>query len=185
MLLPKVTVRHPCQGDASGLGFGGLIIVDDTIHYFFGVWTATEKAFLADHTLNVNLTESHTQCWMLELFAEHLAGHVVNLECDNLVSVTLLREHRSRTLAAFLILECIELVSARNRTEPQFSHIAGEINRLSDELSRNGDTLKFRTETPIAYPNARHFCDVSSHLSQDQKSTAWLSEAPSTNAHSQ
>jgi hypothetical protein len=39
MLLPKATVRHPCQGDASGLGFGGLIIaVDDAIYYFFGAW---------------------------------------------------------------------------------------------------------------------------------------------------
>jgi hypothetical protein len=185
MLLPKVTVRHPCQGDASGLGFGGLIIVDDTIYYFFGAGTAREKAFLADHTLNVNLTEALTQCWMLELFAEHLAGHVVNLECDNLVSVTLLHEHRSRTLAASLILERIELIAARNRTDPQFSHIAGVINRLSDELSRKGDTFKFRTETTTAYPNARRFCDVSSHLSQDQRCTAWLSEASSTNAHSQ
>jgi hypothetical protein len=92
MLLPKATFRQPVQGDASGIGYGALIVVGTTCYYFFGVWTEDELRLLAAHVLNINITECLTQAWMIHLFAEFISGHTVIFECDNLTTVTWLHE---------------------------------------------------------------------------------------------
>jgi hypothetical protein len=186
-LLPRASFLGDVQGDASGGGFGGLCIVGDTCYFFHGVWTEAELLLLQNgQTLNINYTECLTQLWMLTLFKEHLRGHSVILECDNLWTVNALHEHRARKQAGALLLERIDTIAALNHIEPFFQHIAGVNNRASDALSRTGDTPFFRNIINQTYINSDHtptitnFVDVSSSLLDVQmRNTEWLSRAVS------
>jgi hypothetical protein len=179
LLLPKASFRLPVQGGASGIGYGGLVVVDTTCFYFFGTWTTEEHRLLEANILNINITECLTQAWMLYLFAEFLTGHTVLLECDNLVTVTWLHEQRARTEVAGLLLESMDLTMATARVDGHWVHIKGVNNRLSDELSRNGATDQFLNETRALCPFITQFQDISAKLSPARRDTTWLSSAAS------
>jgi hypothetical protein len=102
-LLPKATFTGDIQGDASGIGFGGLIVVGSVMYYLHGVWTKAEKRFLENgNVLNVNYTEALTQLWVLVLFKEHLRDHTCVLECDNMWAINA----RQRTVLADALSRC-------------------------------------------------------------------------------
>jgi hypothetical protein len=183
-LLPRATFQGDVQGDASGTGFGALIIVGTTCFYFHGLWTTAEKALLqGGQTLNINYTECLTQLWMLLLFGEHIAGHQVILECDNLWTVQALHEHRARKLAGAILLEKIDTAAALIYCEPFWQHLAGVYNRASDELSRFGDTVKFRRIIQSTYlnsdrsPTITSFVDITASLTPQMRNSDWLSSA--------
>ena len=179
MLLPKATFRQPVQGDASGIGYGALIVVGTTCYYFFGVWTEVELRLLAAHILNINITECLTQAWMIHLFAEFISGHTVIFECDNLTTVTWLHEQRARTEVSGLLLESMDLSMAIDHIDGQWTHIRGVDNRLSDELSRYGATDKFFRDTRSLCPSVLQFQDISDKLSPARRDTTWLSSVAS------
>jgi hypothetical protein len=185
-LLPKASFLGVVQGDASGAGYGALIIVNTTCYYFFGTWTKEEVELLGEgQGLNINYTECLTQLWMLLIFGHFLTDHKVVLECDNLWTVQALHEHRARKLAGACVLERIDSAAAQTRCEPFWQHIQGVNNRASDELSRHGFSPHFRQLIQSTYRNADHsptitsYVDLSSSLTPQMRATAWLSSAVS------
>ena len=89
--------------------------------------------------MNINYTECLTQLWMLLLFGEHIAGHQVILECDNLWTVQALHEHRARKLAGAILLEKIDTAAALIYCEPFWLQTSPE---STTALPMNGTQIR-------------------------------------------
>ena len=175
--MPKVTYPGDIEADACGHGFGGFYTVGTTMYFFAGVWSEAEKASFnskAPLTLDINTLELATQLFLLQLGIEVFQGHTIMPKCDNDTSVVLKNSYKARSTHLAQLLEDYDHLSALHNVNVQMVHIPGEINVVSDVLSRDGVCEAFYRAVRTDFPHINSLQNVSELLPSSVRSLAHI-----------
>jgi hypothetical protein len=181
---PRVTFRGDIEADACGIGYGGFFIVVHTMFFFAGLWSSAEVASFNDtgeKTLIINVFELVTQhkyagvhTGTVPALGAPFVGRTIMPKCDNEISVVLKESYRARNEYMAVILEDLDLLTARHHVCVQMFHISGVNNRVSDILSRDGVCAAFYTQGATDFPVVTAFQNVTDMIPTEVRSLSKL-----------
>jgi hypothetical protein len=131
--------------DASSLVGGGAILSEsrggeDTWHLPDAAirWTISERKSFEDMNISINVLEYFTATYYILLWAPHLKGQTIWMECDNTAAVSwLLRSRTKGNPAADAIARVFSLFCLLENIDYTCTHLSGEHNVIADFRSRD------------------------------------------------
>ena len=130
--------------DASRIGCGGYLIVDDTPYFFTFEYEEWERKAFDNKILAIGDLEMQGIAVLLHLAGPYLRHHTFTLLCDNFGSVAQLNNLRIRDEATAHLVDSIHTSTSTNDVRVYIEHIAGELNTGADQASRNKLKLFFK-----------------------------------------
>ena len=128
MIPASPTLSVPVTVDSCLSGCGG--------HFGDHIFHTPFPYFVIRDSHHISHLEMLTVVLAIKLWAPHLAGHVVRLQCDNAAAVSVLQSGRGRDPYLLACARTIWTYTAHFHFEIQVEHLPGVQNQLADQLSR-------------------------------------------------